>query len=578
MSYTWSKLSITLILITLLATGCTRNKPISEENNATVSKESERSSQITSKSPDLKESRAIYELDKSDSLHIMYVTIMKSGSSKNKPVFSFAEINNTSSRLPDGEADPQVEVIIQEGDESGPVKGGLGYNEKTANATLEIRGNSSRSANQKSYKIKLNNKAGLWQEHKILNLNKHAFELSRVRNKLSFDYLKLIPNISSLRTHFVQLKVKDLTTTVPNKEFVDYGLYTEIEQPDKTFLKYHGLDPNGNLYKANNFFFQRSPDVLVEATDPKYNKSEFEKILKINASENHTKLLHMLDEVNDTSKNINEIVDTYFNRDNFLTWMATNILLDNIDTINQNFMLYSPSNSDIWYFLPWDYDGGWDSYAQNAKEAELRASWQHGISNYWGSLLQRRFFKDPTNVKQLSAKIEELSKIITKEQTDSFLNAYHPIITKFVYNAPDINTLPAGGINFFENEYKRLSALPELKKKDYYTALEKPMPIFLGVPEVKDLVTTFYWDQSYDLQGDELSYDFQISKDPQFTKLVEEKNGLKITHHEVSGLTKGTYYWRVIIQDSKGNKQIPFDEYTDVSDNNYFGMLAYNVN
>ncbi|UKS25800.1 CotH kinase family protein [Paenibacillus sp. HWE-109] len=554
------------------------SKPTSEENSAKGLPGNDSPTHITSKSPDLKESRAIYELDKSDGLHIMYVTILKSGSSKNKPVFSFSEMNNTSGRMPDNEADPQVEVIIQEGDETGPVKGGIGFNEKTANATLEIRGNTSRAANQKSYKIKLNNKAGLWQEHKILNLNKHAFELSRVRNKLSFDYLKLIPNMSSLRTHFVQLKVKDLTTTVPAKEFVDYGLYTDIEQPDKTFLKYHGLDPNGNLYKANNFLFQRYPDVLVEANDPRYNKSEFEKILKINASENHTKFLHMLDEVNDTSKNINDIVDTYFNRDNFLTWMATNILLDNTDTINQNYMLYSPSNSETWYFLPWDYDGGWDWYGQGPKETKLRASWGNGIANYWDSLLQRRFFKDPANVKQLNEKIEELSKIITKERTQSFLNSYHPIVTKFVNNAPDINTLPAGGISFFENEYKRLVNVPELKKKDYYKSLENPMPIFLGVPEIKDNVTTFYWDQSFDLQGDELSYDFQLSKDPQFTKIVAEQPGLKIVHHAVSGLTKGTYYWRVSIKDSKGNTQIPFDDYTDVSNNIYYGMLEYIVN
>ncbi|KQX66375.1 MULTISPECIES: CotH kinase family protein [unclassified Paenibacillus] len=577
MRYTWSKLSITLILITLLVSGCLGSKSASEEKSTTGLSVSQDSPLSSSKTVDLKESRAIYELDKSDGLHIMYVTIMKSGSSKNKPVFSFTEINNTSGRLPDGEADPQVEVIIQEGDEVGPIKGGLGYSEKTANATLEIRGNSTRAANQKSYKIKLNNKAGLWQEHKILNLNKHAFELSRVRNKLSFDYLKLIPNMSSLRTHFVQLKIKDLTTKVPDKEFVDYGLYTDIEQPDKTFLKYHGLDPNGNLYKANNFLFQRYPDVLVETNDPKYNKSEFEKILKINGSENHTKLLHMLDEVNDTSKNINDTVNKYFNRDNFLTWMATNILFDNTDTINQNFMLYSPSNSETWYFLPWDYDGGWDWYGQGPKEARLRASWSIGIANYWDSLLQRRFFKDPANVKQLNDKIEELSKIITKEQTQSFLNSYHPIVSKFVNNQPDINTLPAGGFKFFESEYNRLTNLPDLKKNNYYKTLENPMPIFLGNPEVKDNTTTFYWDQSFDLQSDELTYDFQISKDPQFTKLVADQPGLKGSHYDVNGLTKGTYFWRVIVKDSKGNKQIPFDDYTDVSDNIYHGMRVYNV-
>ena len=31
--------------------------------------------------------------------------------------------------------------------------------------------------------------------------------------------------------------------------------------------------------------------------------------------------------------------------------------MGNRDTVNQNFALYQPKDSDKFYFLPWDYDG-----------------------------------------------------------------------------------------------------------------------------------------------------------------------------------------------------------------------------
>ena len=33
-------------------------------------------------------------------------------------------------------------------------------------------------------------------------------------------------------------------------KFKDYGLYTHIEQGNERYLAAHGLDPNGQLYKA----------------------------------------------------------------------------------------------------------------------------------------------------------------------------------------------------------------------------------------------------------------------------------------------------------------------------------------
>src|SRR6185369_6918071 len=115
---------------------------------------------------------------------------------------------------------------------------------------------------QKSFKIELKKGEGTWRGQRTIALNKHVFDPSRVRNKLNFDLLKQVPNMVSLRTQFVHLYVKDETSDPWRSNFEDYGLFTQIELPDKTFLKAHLLDPKGQLYKTTFFEFDRYPDQI----------------------------------------------------------------------------------------------------------------------------------------------------------------------------------------------------------------------------------------------------------------------------------------------------------------------------
>ena len=74
----------------------------------------------------------------------------------------------------------------------------------------------------------------------------------RFRNKMAYDLIKGIPQMMGLRTQFVHLYVKD-NTDGSSDTFQDYGLYTQVEQLNKTALKTHGLDSKGQLYKVNFF-------------------------------------------------------------------------------------------------------------------------------------------------------------------------------------------------------------------------------------------------------------------------------------------------------------------------------------
>ncbi|MED4453987.1 CotH kinase family protein [Metabacillus fastidiosus] len=505
----------------------------------------------------------LYEFEDKSSIVTFYVTISPNNGA------TFYELDNWYSIHNNEEDSPKLDIKIEEGTEKGINKGSFGSDEPDVNASIQLRGKSTRVASQKSFKIKLYDKAGLWRGQKTLNLNKHPYDGTRVRNKLSFDYFTLIPNLSSMRTQFVHLYIKDLTNKQSNGEFVDYGMYTHIEQANERYLATHGLDSNGNLYKAVNFEFYRYPDQLKLEDDPSFKKKDFESILEIKGSKDHRALLNMLDEVNDYSLNINDVVNRYFDKENYLTWIATNILMGNHDIMTQNFYLYKPLNSSKWYFIPWDYDGTWKSSSKKEEKSEI-PEWQNGLSNYWGSILHKRFFKDPKNVEALSKKIEEISNIITPEQTKKLLDEYYPTVSQFVKRAPDKNYLSINTSDHKEVYYGIVNN-SKINKDTYYRNLEKPMPFFLGDHFIENKQSVFIWDSSYDIQGDDITYLFQISKDPAFSTVIYEKKNMVETEIRLNKLAAGIYYWRAVAKDKKGNEQKAFDQYED-GDITYFGM------
>ena len=49
--------------------------------------------------------------------------------------------------------------------------------------------------------------------------------------------------------------------------------------------------------------------------------------------------------------------------------------------------LYSPLNSDTWYFLDWDNDGSFMRPEYALRGFTDQESWEIGVSNYWGNVL-----------------------------------------------------------------------------------------------------------------------------------------------------------------------------------------------
>ena len=497
----------------------------------------------------------------------LYLTIMPTNEKSVEYARTFNELNERKYE------DLQIKVLFQEGKNGGSQPGYYGFGLTDANATMELRGQTSRRLALKSYKVKLNKKVGLWDGYSVINLNKHFHDPIKIRNKLNYDLFKNIPNFTSLRTQFVHVYIKDYSEGNYDQEFIDYGLFTQIENVDKDFLKIHGLDPKGWLYKAESFEFYRYSEELMLENEPDYQEKVFEDVLEIKGDKDHSKLISMLNDVNNKYIHINDVIDKHFNRENYITWLAVNILVGNIDTTSRNFFLYSPMDNDAWYFLPWDYDGTWGWY-EKLDQTARNAPWQEGVSNYWGVVLHQRFLQNDKNREELTKKIEELSKTyIIQEKVKALVESYKPIVTEFLNREPD--KLSPETIN---TEFERIYSSLDKNKKSYYVSLEKPMPVFMGKPSNLGDSVIFTWSESYDFQGETIEYILDISNSPEFDTVLFHEEGIKETEHVVNGLNPGHYFWRLTIKDSQGNTQTPFDVYTDDSGNKYFGIRDFLIN
>lgn len=473
---------------------------------------------------------------------------------------------------------PELNVVL---DVAGLVDAG-----GAANAEMRIRGSSSRFAQQKSYRIKLNSKqaADHWRGQRTLQLNKQPYDLTRLRNKLSFDLFIDIPHMTSLRTQFVRLFVDQQD----GNGFVDFGMYTQVEKLDDYCLASHGLDPAGTVYKTEFFEFERYENMLKLESDPTFDVEAFESILEIKeGSGDHAPLLAMLDAVNDETNDFAQVFSTYFNQQNYLTWLACNILFDNLDTNSQNFFLYRRDDASVFYFMPWDYDGAWDFWGQPKQlGVDGPARWNEGLANWWNGKLHQRFFKQPGAAALLTAKMQEIrSNYATAVQVQALLDSYAATADAELSHAPDLWDLPAlddstqlSITTERVSEVARLAGLIESSYQQYVDTLERPMPVYMGAnidgPDVR-----FTWEASFDLQGDPITYDFVLSTTPTFEPGNTVTQGMNLTGTSfqvpLAVLPAGEYFYRVVIRDTKSpstNWQIPFETYFDATDKAFHGV------
>ncbi len=456
------------------------------------------------------------------------------------------------------------------------------------NASLRQRGGSTRKAEQKSFRIKLDDKDALWRGERRLLLNKHPYEATRIRNKLAFDLMSTVPNLRSMRTQFVNLWIDK------GEGPEDYGLFTHIEAASKEYLQLRDLNTDDNLYKANYFAFKKSAlnTLKVDADGDPINKELFEQSLEIKSGKDHSMLTEMLTAFHDPSIPFDDFLDKHFNRNNVLTWLALNILMHQSDAVTHNFIMYNPEGSEKFYFLPWDYDGAMvgeseptNSLVQKDLQRRLFYGYARGINNQFIT----RFYQQPNMHSQIVAAAEELRRdYLTDDAIDSRARRYTEIVEPFANRAPDFEFNSGYNIYASQSMSRAIEHNLNLLRNEYGV----PMPPTVLPPTLEGDEWKFSWSPAFDVTGGDIAYELILSSSINFepdsivynqplsdNELANNDNSVIETYVSDSFLPDGDWYVRVIARSDKNpsmywqvNKNVIYADNTG-----YYGVLHFNT-
>lgn len=564
-------------LAILMLLGTTSCMPASWEAGQTVPGTQEEPLQVKEQSDiHLRDKDLLYQQYEDTEIVTMYLTV-STGNAGEGTNHTWEEVNTYSAYDYDrmGVDRYKVAGLLQVGDETGALPGELGYGQLSPNCTVQIRGQTSSKNPQKNYKISVKDNKGDWRGQTTIALNKHQTDGLRFRNKMGFHMISDIEQLMGLRTTFVRLYVKD-TTAGGNAQFEDYGIYTQVEQLNKTALKAHGLDHRGHLYKINFCEFYRYEDIIVKKDDPRYDVKKFEEILEIKGDDDHTKLIRLLEKINDYSIPIEQILEENFDLENLSYWMAFNILVGNMDTQSRNFYLYSPQNVDRWYILAWDLDGMFRRTELALNNRSDYQEWESGISNYWGNVFFQRCLKSEVFRQALDGAVEDLRTKFSKEYMDSLAKTYADLIKPTLYTGRDL-TYASLTPEEYDQTVASLYSEMEDNYRRYEESLTKPMPFFIGIPEKTNEGYTVDWNPSFDFDAEDVTYTFTLAKEYSFENPIFSATDLKLPIINFGKLEPGQYFMKVTSKNTSGKTQVAFDSYIVNSLGKIYGTKCFYV-
>ncbi len=228
---------------------------------------------------------------------------------------------------------------------------------------VRFKGNSSYHlypGNKKSFKLDFNR----YQDSqtffglKKINLNNGFMDPTQIREKLFLDVLE--EHVPCIRAAFARLYIND----------VYWGLYTVIEQPDKTFLESRfGVGEEGNLFKGD-----PAGDLVWYGSEAASYYSLYE--LKTNELENDwTDLIHLIDVLNNTSDDsLRAALTEIFDVRNYLTFQALNNMFVNLDSYygsGHNYYVYHKVSSDRFIHLPWDVNEAFGTFGLDFSSVDI---------------------------------------------------------------------------------------------------------------------------------------------------------------------------------------------------------------
>ncbi|MFI3321984.1 MAG: CotH kinase family protein [Rikenellaceae bacterium] len=205
---------------------------------------------------------------------------------------------------------------------------------------------------------------------KQLNLNNNYEDESLMREKVGADLFRKF-GVPAAQTSFYEVYIDSGS----GSEY--YGVYTLVEEVDDTVIKSQFNLSTGNLYKPE--------DDAASFKSGTYDTDEFN--LKTNTtSPDYSDVKALYDALHSSNRTSNSVawqtgVESIFNVEIFLRWLAANTVIQNWDTygnMTHNYYIYTNPENGLITWIPWDNNEAFQSGNSSIEVDEMNR-----VSSSW---------------------------------------------------------------------------------------------------------------------------------------------------------------------------------------------------
>lgn len=294
---------------------------------------------------------------------------------------------------------------------------------------FRLRGNTSRNADKKSFKVSFNTfvDGGDFYGLEKLNLNGEHNDPSVSRSKIGWDLARRL-GLASSRANHVELYI--------NGNY--HGLYLNVEHVDEEFTNEYFDTKTGNLYKC-----LWPADLVWKGSNPDYYKEEHSGRraydLKINEDiDDYTDLRDFIGALNNSSDQaLFHELNAVFNTQDYLKYMAFEVLIGHWDDYSfnkNNYYLYHNPETDKFEFILYDLDNtmGIDWFGITWSSRNIY-SWSPDWEErpLYERLMNNEIFRN-----QYTYYVKEIIEIISDPQFENYILALKDRIRPYVIDDP----------------------------------------------------------------------------------------------------------------------------------------------
>jgi len=243
---------------------------------------------------------------------------------------------------------------------------------------------------------------------KKVNLQNCAADPSMLREAISYQLFREV-GVSCPLTGWASVAI-DIDGRIKRS-----GLYSVVEQVDQQFLQRAFGESDGLLVKPSAFtafpYLGETWDAYESFYNPKTNSSQEQRQRIIEFA----KLIHKSDR-----KEFESQIEEYLDIDNFLSFLAVNTMLSNLDSFlggSQNYYAYLSPETNKVILIPWDLDHSFGSLEIiGTPESRLHHSINQPQIGFGKNRLIERMLEMPEMRKAYLTKVEQLLDSVFAEK------------------------------------------------------------------------------------------------------------------------------------------------------------------